>query len=61
MVQGGRKITLDQLFAAIEREKMRSLDESRSPLERTQSMRVRPVRQPETTPLFPPCCLLSTL
>lgn len=36
-----KAFTLDQLFRAIEMEKAKSMDESRSPLERTQSMRVR--------------------
>lgn len=35
-----KSFTLDQLFLAIEREKAKSLDVTRSPLERTQSMRV---------------------
>ena len=41
--QSKQAITLEALFRAIELEKLRSLDETRSPLERTQSMRVRQV------------------
>lgn len=38
--QSKKNLTLDQLFRAIELEKLKSMDESRTPIERTQSMRV---------------------
>ena len=40
-LQSKKTFNLDQLFRAIELEKMKSMDESRSPIERTKSMRVR--------------------